>query len=79
MKDEKKEKKSTIGKILKGLGILALVAGTGLAIYDHREKIGNTCKKVTGKLFKKNTVVKETVKPGVNNNNPRKNVGNYKK
>lgn len=79
MNNEKKET-TTFGKILKGLGLAILIAGTGLAIYDHREKIGSTCKSITKKIFTKKTVSSESVKPNTNyNNNPRRMHNNIRK
>lgn len=68
------EKETTFRKILKGLLIFGLTVGTGIAIYDHREQIGNACKKATNRLFKKDVNVSssESVKPNTNYNNPRR-------
>lgn len=79
MNNEKKET-TTFGKILKGLLILGLTVGTGIAIYDHREQIRNACKKVTKKIFTRKTVSSGSVKPNTNNyNNPRRNHNNIRK
>lgn len=81
MNNEKKET-TTFGKILKGLLILGLTVGTGITIYDHREQIGNACKKVTKKIFTRKAVSSgESVKPNTNNNynNPRRNHNNIRK
>lgn len=77
MNNEKKT--TTFGKILKGLGLTILVAGTGLAVYDHREQIGSACKKVTRKLFTKKTVSSESAKPTNTYNNPRRNYNNIRR
>ena len=75
MNNEKKET-TTFRKILKGLGITILLAGTGLAIYDHREQIGSFCKTMSKKLFTKKAVSSNEngAKPSTNNykNNPRR-------
>jgi len=75
MNNEKKET-TTFGKILRGIGLAILIAGTGLAIYDHRKQIGSTCRSISKKIFK-NPVNSGNTNTG--NNNPRRINNNIRK
>ena len=79
MNNEKKE--TTFRKVLRGIGIAILAAGTGLAIYDHRKQIGSACKSISKKVFKKTTTVSnESAKPNTGNyNNPKRMNYNIRK
>lgn len=70
------KKTTTLGRILKGLLIIGLIAGTGVALYDHKEQIGNTCKRIGKKVFTKKNTNTDTNKPNVSNNSPRRNYNN---
>ncbi len=79
MNNEKKET-TTFKKILKGFGVIVLVALSGLAIYDHRKEIGTACKSISKKFTKKNVAVNPEVNSATKQvNNPRRNNVNIRK